>query len=160
METICLLLTPRKGKSNQDEKSNAANNNNEIENLISAINSLKDFIVNSKTLSVNDFNNKVIKHGKPIKTEEILSLLYGVLDLRECLSVDILNFCIDTIKDYITLNSTMNKMLDDVINTTMDNLAIYVDDRVKHNHLYDKVKADLTNVPTEVIEAILKDRRS
>ena len=65
METICLLLTPRKGWSNQDEKSNAANLNNDLKNLIDAINSIKDFVVNAKTLSVNDFRNKIIENGKP-----------------------------------------------------------------------------------------------
>lgn len=160
METICLLLTPRKGWSNQDEKSNAADNSNELENLISSINGIKDFIVNAKTLSVNDFKDKVIKHGKPIKTEEILSLLYGVLDLRDCLSVDTLNFCIGTIKDYITLNATMDRILNDAVDKVVDDLSNYVDDRIKHNHLYDKVKANLADVPTEVIEAILKERQS
>lgn len=160
METICLLLTPRKGRSNQDEKSNAANSNNDLENLIDAINSIKDFVVNAKTLSVNDFRNKIIKNGKPVETEEILSLLYGVLDLKECLSVDTLDYCIGIIKDYITLNATIDKILDDAVDAAVDKLIIYRDDRVKHNHLYDKVKADLTNVPTEVLEAILEDRKS
>lgn len=160
MKTICLLLTPRKGWSNQDEKSNSVNPSNDLENFIDAINSIKSFIDNTKTLSVNDFRNKIIEHGKPVETEEILSLLYGGLDLKECLSVDMLDYCIDTIKDYIALNSTMDKILDDAVDTAIDKLTIYRDERVKHNHLYDKVKADLANVPTEVLEAILEDRKS
>ena len=153
MKTICLLLTPRKGWSNQDEKSNAANLNNNLEKFIAAVDSIADFNKKAKSMSDKDFTKNVLKYGKSVNIEDILEFLYGESELLDNISTELLIKTETVIKEYIGISKHMDEILYDAIDKEINKISNYKDDRLLYDNKVNVIKKQLSCIPTEVLEA-------
>lgn len=160
MKTICLLLTPRKGWSNQDEKPNTEELVDNINSFVEAIDSIADFNKKAKSMSNEDFAKNVLKCGKPVKTEEILELLYGESELLDNISTELLVKADAVIKEYIGIAKLMDEILYDAIDKEINKISNYKDNRLLHDNKINVIKEQLSCIPTEVLEDIIKDRKS
>lgn len=160
MKTIRLLLTPRKGWSNQDEKFNTEELVNTINSFVKAIDSIADFNKKAKSISDENFNKNVFKCGKPVKTEEILELLYGESELLDNISTELLVKADTVIKEYIDIAKDIDEILYNAIDKEINKISNYKDNRLLYDNKINVIKEQLSCIPTEVLEAILEDRKS